>query len=489
MTAKSQGGVTNSLNPVGRTRQGARHGRLGGDIGILCNNLLLLPQELLELVTGLLQCSDILTLRKCCQALKRISYSRPVWHRVFLACIGRTIPRPFFLPHPLHICTSAELEASVRMQECPRKATLASCEFRRGFRTEPKGPRVRARALLYPVPGGRYIIVADSDATLSYIDLHGKADPALVIRPFVPPPFAPTDPRSTSLRRWVTFDFASTQLRQPGIHHLSGFTLAIAISSLNGHSQVDIWKVDTNEGRDDDAESAHTPYWSARRVSSFKEAFFGTQSLKGFSLFGKHVAYTFETSYFHGIIIVDWEEADGVLDIDNLQRHYLMQPPALDISLLPDCRILALHECGYRDIARLHYWHRDGVMSRASPSKQRLEYIDRYVALGPMSAVGYSHRISSPFFTSDEVRIIIPSKEGVHGLRIPRESKRSEPCKHGEYMMTTLVAGNPDVSFATKWVYGHETAFSFLDVEDSKSILVMRYKWASVIQQITFCHF
>ncbi|KAF5331434.1 hypothetical protein D9611_011907 [Ephemerocybe angulata] len=415
MQSEPQGGAASSQE-IGRN---SHCGRLEKGRGFLCNNLLLLPQEILELVAGNLPCSDILKLRECCHALKEISYSRPVWHRVFLACIGSTIPQPFFLPHPLDRCTSAELEATVRMWECPREPTAASWEFKAGLRSEPKG-ETRAWHRLYPVPGGRYIIVVDNDATLSYIDLQSKANPVLAIRPFVPPPYAPTDPRSTSLRCWVTFDFASTPLRRPGVYHLSEFTVAIATISLNGHAQVDIWEVKTDEGRDDDVESAHAPDWSARRVSSFKERYFGSQSLEGFSLLGRHVAYTFETSYFHSIIIVDWEEADGVLDIDNLPRHYLMQPRTLDISLLPDCRLLALHKSYLGDSLRLHHWQRDGLISALSPSKQRLEYFDRYIALGPLGAVDYGSRISPPFITSDEVRIVIPSEEGVHGVGIPR---------------------------------------------------------------------
>ncbi|KAF6765445.1 hypothetical protein DFP72DRAFT_203671 [Ephemerocybe angulata] len=161
MQFESQGGAASSQEK-GRN---SHDGRLEKGRGVLCNNLLLLPQELLELVAGNLPCSDTLKLRECCQVLKRISYSRPVWHRVFLACIGSTIPQPFFLPQPLHRCTSTELEATVRMWECPREPTAASCEFKAGFRTEPKAPRVRA--LLYLVPGGRCIIMADNDATLS----------------------------------------------------------------------------------------------------------------------------------------------------------------------------------------------------------------------------------------------------------------------------------------------------------------------------------
>ncbi|KAF6755073.1 hypothetical protein DFP72DRAFT_347475 [Ephemerocybe angulata] len=329
-------------------------------------SLLDLPTEVLIVIAGNLEWNDVLRLRKVNRDFRKISQSRDVWRTIYLRYLGTRIPRPYFLPKPLHICGADDLEKAVVDWEAewPKviRAKSTVLEF-----SLPGMPQLPSEVDL--VPGGRWILWGHSDGSVSYSDLENTSGN----NPFnllISPPFDNEEPLITEVR--LAVDYATEQEETPDNHHLGCFRLAVATcrrESLPGErdtTQVDIWCLEVMY----DHNGQTVGLGVKARLATFQAHWPEVRSDRPLALRGNFLTY----GAVHSLglpavaVIVDWTEANGKMNTGEIEQIYIPNCRPMILRLLPGSRILVVHEQTWGTIGRklmVYDWARKGIRSTA----------------------------------------------------------------------------------------------------------------------------
>ncbi|KAF6755072.1 hypothetical protein DFP72DRAFT_965096, partial [Ephemerocybe angulata] len=407
--AMSQGaGTSISASHRRVTRPGSS--RLSHDSDPL--SLLDLPTEVLIFIAGELEWDDVPRLGKVNRVFRKISQSRAVWQAIYLRYLGTHIPRPYFLPKPLHLCGADDLEKAVVDWEAewPKviRAKPTVLEF-----SLPGMPRLPSEMDL--VPGGRWMLWGRPDGSVLYSDL--KNDSGNVpVNLLIPSPSNWGEPLISEAQ--LAVDYATEQEETPGVHHLSSFRVAVATcqrSSLHSGSktQVDIWCVEVTY--DDDGQAVGLGVKT--RIATFHAPGLGVSLERpfAFALKGNLLIYrgyhNLECPEFAAVL--DWTQA-------NIEPVYIPNCRPAILRLLPGSRILVVHEQtgGTGRKLAVYDWGREGINS----TRLIAEPHHHSESLWQAQTIFFGENI--PILSledPDESRFVLKTLESIQEVRVPRQ--------------------------------------------------------------------
>ncbi|KAG2009527.1 hypothetical protein CC2G_012451 [Coprinopsis cinerea AmutBmut pab1-1] len=238
-----------------------------------------LPPEILVEIMKYIEWDDVLSIRRCCRTLHSVSKDREVWLSLLRRYCDTVIPRPFFLPKPVKLCSVDELEARVVQWWTGWEGLRSTVQT---FTTDGSIPDIWGP--LCHFPGDQFFLYARLDGTIFYCD---PRQPSAPMHLLVPSPYS----SNSHVDVCVALDLLGTQCID-GVAPLSSecsfenrlfppvFRLAVCRDDWIT-SSVEIWEIRTElEGR-------RTIGYSASLLKSFVDDISATCC----SLLGNHVAY------------------------------------------------------------------------------------------------------------------------------------------------------------------------------------------------------
>ncbi|KAF6765459.1 hypothetical protein DFP72DRAFT_1039359 [Ephemerocybe angulata] len=394
-------------------------------------SLLDLPTEVLIFIAGELEWDDVPRLGKVNRVFRKISQSRDVWQAIYLRYLGTRIPRPYFLPKPLHLCGANDLEKAVVDWEAewPKviraKPTVLEFSF-------PGMPQLLSE--MYLVPGGRWMLWGRPDGSVLYSDLqHDSGN--VSFKSLIPPPFDNDDPLVTKAQ--LAFDYATEQEETPDVHHLSSFRVAVATcqrGSLPSKSktQVDIWCVEVTY--DDKVQAVGLGVKT--RIATFHAPGLGVSPDRpfAFALKGNLLAYrgdhNLEFPQFAAVL--DWTQANGKMSAFEIEPVYIPNCRPTLLRLLPGSRILVVHEPtgGTGRKLAVYDWGREGINSTrliAEPHhhseslwQAQTIFFGENMPILSLEDPDESRFVLKTFISIQEVRLQLPRKPPLSGSQ-PQE--------------------------------------------------------------------
>ncbi|EFI27116.1 hypothetical protein CC1G_14941 [Coprinopsis cinerea okayama7 len=320
------------------------------------------------------------TLQKCCRTLHSVSKDREVWLSLLRRYCDTVIPRPFFLPKPVKLCSGDELEARVVQWWTGWEGLRSTVQT---FTTDGSIPDIWGP--LCHFPGDQFFLYARLDGTIFYCD---PRQPSAPMHLLVPSPYS----SNSHVDVCVALDLLGTQCID-GVAPLSSecsfenrlfppvFRLAVCRDDWIT-SSVEIWEIRTElEGR-------RTIGYSASLLKSFVDDISATCC----SLLGNHVAYGTQP-LAHKTRIVDWTSvSDGEpvrgIDIAIGGPDYIL--------LLPHRRILILRNYIY--ISDWSTWNPSDPPSSHSPIRAQWKSLEGY---------DQPHSFAVPFYIDNSIRLVL----------------------------------------------------------------------------------
>ncbi|KAF6755071.1 hypothetical protein DFP72DRAFT_897141 [Ephemerocybe angulata] len=378
-------------------------------------------QPLLIVIAGELEWEDILRLRKVNRALSKISRSRDVWQTIYLRYLGTRIPRPYFLPKPLHVCGADDLEKAVVDWEAewpkviPTKQRVLDFSLN-GMRQIPNEVEL--------VPGGRWILWGHPDGSVSYSDLEDNSGNGL-FNLLISPPFDNEEPLKT--KALLAVDYATEQEGNQDVHHLRCFRIAVATcrrDSLSGErntTQVDVWCVEVAYGDNGQAIGLRVK----ARLATFQDYWPEVRSDRPFALRGNFLAYGGVHGLEHSLaVVLDWTEANGKMSAEEIERVYIPNCRPMILRLLPGSRILVVYEHTWGRNGRkvvVYDWGRDGIRSAAPLITELHRHIEG-LSTGQAQSVFFGNNISILSLDDpNETRFVLKTFDSIQEVRLPQQ--------------------------------------------------------------------
>ncbi|KAF6744953.1 hypothetical protein DFP72DRAFT_1176572 [Ephemerocybe angulata] len=402
-----------------------------------------LPTELLSRIVGATDWEDVLRLRQTSLRMREVSYDRDVWKEVFLRYLGTRIPRPFYLPKPLHACSSEDIEHAIISWEAPwpeyipAKLTIHRIDWKSQI-LHPAiynhgrfgRPYILNRSLCL-IPGGRWLLfILKFDASLWYFDLseagHRDLRPRLLCAEM-------SIPGNLVKVGYMAVDLISAQLSSPGTYHLTEFNVAIAapqcvrqVNSAEWHTRITVCSIEVvfepDVGDGSAVATKAVGLRVSRYLSRYIDKFPSPSSLSFFCLLGGEVAYKVEMrsetdpedqSY---AVIVEWKDANGNTSGEDLLRRYIPVPSLQHGVLLPESRILVTTLAEKSPNLMLYRW-RDVAIPSMHPLQGKL-----FENATPSWQGRVDLNFSFPdslWYMSGDIRLVTDTvKEGVYGIRV-----------------------------------------------------------------------
>ncbi|KAF6765458.1 hypothetical protein DFP72DRAFT_203827 [Ephemerocybe angulata] len=444
--------------------------------------LLDLPTEVLIVIAGELEWEDILRLRKVNRALSKISQSRDVWQTVYLRYLGTRIPRPYFLPKPLHACGADDLEKAVVDWEAEWPEVIRTrqriLDFSlNGMRQIPNEVEL--------VPGGRWILWGHRDGSVSYSDLEDNSGNGL-FNPLISPPFDNEEPLIT--KALLAVDYAAEQEGNQDVHHLRCFRIAVATcrrDSLSGErntTQVDVWCVEVTY--DDNGQAIGLRVKA--RLATFQDYWPEVRSDRPFALRGNFLAYGGVHGLEHPVaVIVDWTEANGKMNAEEIEQISIPNCRPMILRLLPGSRILVVYEHTWGRNGRkvvVYDWGRDGIRSAAPLITELHRHIEG-LSTGQAQCVFFGNNISILSLDDpNETRFVLKTFDSIQEVRLPQqpplygiEVRQEEPVVVRDLPLPPV--GGVDNLYTVREFCGYQR--SVWCTTKGGNIGARRYSWAN----------
>lgn len=311
-------------------------------------NLLSLPDELLSMILEELEIADVLNVREVCQTLHRVSVGRSLWRSIFRAHLPTSIPNPFFLPHPLDLCTPRDIQLSLRRWQADWAPTQVGQHMVRPISKDALEGRVIDIITSTMLPGGRWIVASFKDASVWCFDLSNTSSSTgpVTSHLLIPSPYSETDMELGDPVVSIAFDYTSDEALGGSkfTHFLQQFNVAVVTCHPRVDQQrtsIDIWRVEIVPTSGDSA-LGDLHMTLGDRLSSFTEL--PVKRIGGSSLYGGSVAYTLYSRAGPFIAVVDWAEAQGqsAQSATGLTRRFI-RLQTYTVHLLPGKRLLTTH--------------------------------------------------------------------------------------------------------------------------------------------------
>ena len=282
-----------------------------------------------------------LTEAQVCRYLNGICASSALWRHMFLRLLGNQIPKPFLLPKPLDDSSAADLETAIRTWDLGWTPTTVLQHYTRQVDWADLGGQKLPLTSVVMTPGGRWVIAASAEGSVWWFDLSNEWTSTSHIEPHVL--IKSNSPASDDIEGTIQIEVAADFSSEESLgafdsaghsHHLSQFNIAIMTRSANRSSapttHVSIWRVHA---------SREAGLSLGECLSSYEEV--GSVKLTDVSLHGSAIAYGMDAGGIRGIIcviIVEWEEANGKTEADEIVRRYIpFYPAKVRVSHFASC--------------------------------------------------------------------------------------------------------------------------------------------------------
>ncbi|KAF6755476.1 hypothetical protein DFP72DRAFT_965060, partial [Ephemerocybe angulata] len=381
-----------------------------------------LPMELLSLIFLELGLEDILNARTVCRSMHTASCARQVWSCLVVKSLGQSLPRPFFLPKPLQECSSLDIENSIRRWEADWTPKSPLQTTRRPVVKELEEEANMPRCLsICMVPGGQFVLAGLTDGSVWSFDISDDwtSTSSVEAKLLIPSSFPPSEGTETVIATIrLAIDYISEEALGPnhGACYLSQFNIAVIAcptDNKSSNTHVGVWRVHLSQPT-----SEHPSGRQAMRLgeclSSFKDS--RTALLNGASLLGKDLAYSMNFNPTGCTVIVNWEEAHGKTEGDELLRWYIPDTEATTVHLLPGDRIFV--EAG--NFIGIFNWPLHCPTSTLSSRRQRLWPIHypwfRVLKDSQVPGIAIS---PPPLILQGTIRLVVPTPGEAFSLIIP----------------------------------------------------------------------
>ncbi|KAF5342050.1 hypothetical protein D9611_001961 [Ephemerocybe angulata] len=429
-----------------------------------------LPVELLSLILQELGLEDIFNARQVCRSMHTASCARQVWSSLVLKSLGQSLPRPFFLPKPLQECSSLDIENSIRRWEAdwtPKSPVqTARRPVIRGGKVDPL-PRCLSICM---VPGGQFVLAGLVDGSVWSFDISDDwtSTSSVEAKLLIPSSFPPSEGAGGAIDVLLAIDYISEEALGPNQDacYLSQFNLAVIACPTRSESSntVGVWRVHLSQPTSE-LPSGRQAMRLGEHLSSFKDS--KAAFLYGASLLGKDLAYSMESPPAGCTVIVNWEEARGKTEGDELLRWYIDRA-VRTVHLLPGDRILVVDG----NFIGIVNWRLRWPTSTLSPGRQELRPIHY-----PWSRVLKSQvsgiSISPPLILQGTARLVVPTFHEAFSLIIPIDNYDLEAIR----FQSLLKAEFGFACNQKQLVFGHRRAVGMEDYRGKHFLSAAQYRF------------